>query len=334
MPFSIDADLRPYNTFSVAHRAAELFVLDTEDELPILLNRIVEKPLPTTILGGGSNVLFAKDYPGRVIVNRLKGFAVVYEDDTSILLQVGAGENWHQWVLHCLESGYYGLENLSLIPGCVGAAPVQNIGAYGVEFESVLHELEAVHLQSGERRVFSKQECKPGYRYSLFKEPDYEGWLIIAVTMRLQKKPIFVLNYRGLEALREQMNLTATDVSQAVIALRQSKLPDPTIIPNGGSFFKNPIVSAEKAGAICEQFLDCPCFPQSAGKKLSAAWLLDQASWKGYRRGDAGVYQNHALVLVNHGQATGAELWQLACDMRDSVDEKFGICLEPEIRVI
>ena len=334
MPFFTNADLKPFNTFSVQHTAAELFVINYEDDLPILMDKMTLQPLLTTVLGGGSNVLFTHDYPGRVVVNRLTGFEVVEETDESVTLRVAAGENWHQLVLRCLELGYSGIENLSLIPGSVGAAPVQNIGAYGVEFASILESVDAVNLQSGERRQFSKEDCQLSYRNSMFKQPSYEDWLITSVTMRLRKKPQFVLTYRGLDQLKGREGLTAQQVSQAVISLRQSKLPDPSAIANGGSFFKNPVVSAEKADRMSAQFSDCPCFPHGDGKKLSAAWLLEHSGWKGHRQGGAGVYKNHSLVLVNHGDATGQEIWQLACEMRDSVESKFGVRLEPEVKVI
>ncbi len=334
MSFLTNADLKPFNTFSVAHTAAELFVINSIEELPVLMDRMATHVLPTVVLGGGSNVLFTQNHPGRVVVNRLRGFTVVEENDSSVTLRVAAGEDWHQLVLKCLELGYYGIENLSLIPGSVGAAPVQNIGAYGVEFASVLESVEAVHLQSGEPRRFSKEDCQLSYRNSLFKQPDYADWLITYVTMRLNKKPQFILTYRGLDQLKGREGLTAKQVSQAVISLRQSKLPDPSTIANGGSFFKNPVVSIEKAGNMTAQFSACPCFPHGEGKKLSAAWLLEHSGWKGHRQGGAGVYENHSLVLVNHGDATGQEIWQLACEMRDSVEGKFGIRLEPEVKVI
>ncbi len=328
------ADLKSWNTFSVAYKAAELFILDSDSDVSVLLRRIQTYALPTLVLGEGSNVLFTKNYCGRVLINRLKGFEIIDESDFFVKIRVAAGENWHQLVLKSLALGYFGMENLSLIPGCVGAAPVQNIGAYGVEFASVLDGLEAVNLQSGEQRVFSKKDCQLSYRDSIFKKPGYENWLITAVTICLRKTPQFVLNYQGLESLQNGEKLTSTEVSQTVIRLRQSKLPDPAILGNAGSFFKNPVVSLEKAEELAEKFSDFSCFAYGENKKISAAWLLEKCGWKGYRQGDAGVYENHALVLVNHGKASGQEIWQLACQMRDSVDLNFGICLEPEIKII
>jgi UDP-N-acetylmuramate dehydrogenase len=334
MTIQSNADLKPYNTFAVSHRAAELVLLQSEADIAALVERMQSHPMPTVLLGGGSNVLFTQDYPGRVVVNQLHGVEKVAESGETVSLRIAAGENWHQLVMGCIEQGYCGIENLSLIPGSVGAAAVQNIGAYGVELVSVLQSVEAVNLQTGEHRVFNRDDCQLRYRHSIFKEPDYTDWLIVAVTLQLNKTPRFVLAYRGLEALQQQVDLTAREVSDTVIALRQSKLPDPSTIANGGSFFKNPVVAPEFADMLCAQHPRCPCFPHGEQKKLSAAWLLDQSGWKGHRRGDAGVYANHALVLVNHGGASGQELAQLASQMQDSVEAKFGIRLEPEVKLI
>lgn len=329
-----NADLKPYNTFAVSHRAAELILLQSDSDIPALVARVKSHPMPTVLLGGGSNVLFTQDYPGRVIVNQLTGIAVVADGDVDVSLRVAAGENWHQLVLFCLDKGYCGIENLSLIPGSVGAAAVQNIGAYGVELVSVLQAVEAVNLQTGEERRFSRDECQLSYRHSIFKEPAYSDWMITAVTLALSKEPQYVLTYRGLEELQQQDGLTLRQVSETVINLRQAKLPDPSTIANGGSFFKNPVVDPAIAEALCAQNPGCPSFPHGAKTKLSAAWLLDQSGWKGYRSGDAGVYDNHALVLVNHGSATGQQLSQLSAEMEDSVQSTFGIQLEPEVKLI
>ncbi len=334
MSIQLNADLSSFNTFSVVYKAAELFTIHLESDISLLLDRVAIYSLPTVVLGGGSNILFTKDYPGRVVINQLKGFKVLEESDSSVKIRVAAGENWHQLVLKCLALGYFGIENLSLIPGSVGAAAVQNIGAYGVEFISVLDMLEAINLKSGEKRIFSKADCQLSYRDSIFKRLDYEDWLITAVTIGLTKIPKFSLNYPGLEILQQCKGLTPIQVSEAVIALRRSKLPDPDIIPNAGSFFKNPIVKREEAEALIVKFPDLPYFSQGEMRKISAAWLLEKSGWKGHRQGDAGVYKNHALVLVNHGQASGQDIWQLACEMRDSVQATFGVRLEPEIKVI
>jgi UDP-N-acetylmuramate dehydrogenase len=333
----LKANLKAFNTFSVAHTAAELFVVESDADIPVLLERISSQAMPTVLLGGGSNVLFTGDYAGRVVVNRLRGFSVVEESNDTVLLRIAAGENWHAVVQKCLKLGYFGLENLSLIPGSVGAAPVQNIGAYGVELSSVLDSVSAVHLQTGEKRDFTRAECQLSYRNSLFKQAGSADWMITDVNLCLDKQPRFTLTYKGLEALQDKADagaLTAAEVSQAVVALRQSKLPDPGVVANAGSFFKNPVVSVERAEELLSRFPTCPSFFHGKERKLSAAWLLEQSQWKAHRRGDAGVYQNHALVLVNHGKATGQEIWSLAGDMRTSVEDRFGIRLEPEIKVL
>lgn len=334
MAIKVNADLKSYNTFAVSYRAAELILLESTADVTILIERMQSYPLPTILLGSGSNVLFTQDYPGRVVVNQLKGVDRLVESDTAVNLRIAAGENWHQLVMDCIDQGYYGIENLSLIPGTVGAAVVQNIGAYGVELISVLQLVEVVNLQTGERRTLDRDGCQLGYRHSIFKESIYANWLIVAVTLQLSKIPQFVLTYPGLEELQQLSGLTSRVVSNTVIALRQSKLPDPSVIANGGSFFKNPVVTQAVADSLCEQHPACPCFSQGGEKKLSAAWLLDQCGWKGYRVGDAGVYDNHALVLVNHGQASGEELVRLALEMQNSVEARFGIRLEPEVKLI
>lgn len=329
-----NADLKPYHTFSVSQRALELWLLESVEDIPCLIEDLASHPMPHVLLGAGSNTLFTRDYAGRVILNRLQGKVVLEEDENSVLLQVAAGENWHELVLYSLKQGYGGIENLSLIPGSVGAAVVQNIGAYGVEFVSVLAFVEAIDLKAGEKGIFQKEDCALSYRDSIFKHAGYENWLITSVVLRLSKKPKFVLTYRGLEELQQRNHLTPADVSEVVIKLRESKLPDPSVIANAGSFFKNPVIDSTFAKSFCEKYPDCPHFPHGIDTKISAAWLLEQLGWKGFRDGDAGVYEHHALVLVNHGLATGDELLKLAHEMQNSVQRQFHIGLEPEVKLV
>ena len=328
------ADLRPYNSFAVSYQTAKLFLLESEKELDLLLQDVADHPMPTLVLGGGTNVLFAADYRGRVVVNRLSGIALVEETEAAVKLKVAAGENWHQLVMYAIDAGCYGLENLSLIPGSVGAAPVQNIGAYGVELSSVLDGVEAIHLQTGERRVFSRAQCQLSYRNSVFKRPEYRDWMIVSVTLCLSKQPQFVLTYAGLEHLRDEPGLSAKKVSDAVMAVRQRKLPDPAVLPNAGSFFKNPVVDEAFARDLLQAHPGCPCFKMGGHCKLSAAWLLDQAGWKGVRRDGCGVHEQHALVLVNPDQGSGASIAKLARDMQQSVQQQFGVWLQPEVRIM
>lgn len=331
---TMPTSLQPYNSFAVDHQAERLFLLRSADQISELLQDISDSPMPTLVLGGGTNVLFTADYPGRVIINQLLGIEVIGETADAVMLQVAAGENWHRLVLYTIEQGYFGLENLSLIPGSVGAAPVQNIGAYGVEISSVLDSVEAVHLVSGERRVFGVTDCELSYRHSVFKQDSYRDWMIVSVTLRLAKTPQFNLSYSGLEQLANEPNLTAKMVSDAVIAIRQRKLPNPDCLPNAGSFFKNPVVAAEVAQSLILKYPTCPCFAAGHDCKLSAAWLLDQAGWKGLSRNGCGVHEQHALVLINPGRVSGHQVWQLALDMQQSVYQKFGIILQPEVKII
>ena len=327
--------LKALNTFGIEAAARYFCILRTLGGLKaVMLWRREHPDLPVLFLGGGSNMLFIADFPGMVVQVRLEERKVIAEDKDYVYLRAGAGENWHEFVRWTLEQGYAGLENLSLIPGTVGAAPMQNIGAYGVELKDVFYELDALDWRTAELRKFSLGDCKFAYRDSHFKSVEPGRWLIAAVTFRLPKQPVWKTDYAGVSEQIVGKTLDARVISDAIIALRQSKLPDPTVIGNAGSFFKNPLVAAEQFKALQASYPNCPGWPQGEQVKLSAGWLIDQCGWKGKRVGDAGTYEKHALVLVNHGQATGAEIWQLAQSIIASVQEKFGVRLEAEPNVI
>lgn len=327
--------LKALNTFGIEVTARYFCVLRTLGGLKtVMLWRREHPDLPVLFLGGGSNMLFIANHPGLVVQVRLEERAVLAEDNEHVYVRAGAGENWHEFVRWTIDQGYAGLENLSLIPGTVGAAPMQNIGAYGVELKDCFHELQALDWRTAELRKFSVEDCAFGYRESHFKSVEPNRWLIAAVTFRLPKKPVWKTDYAGVTELLADKVLNARVISDAIIALRQSKLPDPAVIGNAGSFFKNPVISQAQFAELKAAYPNCPAWLQDHQVKLSAGWLIDQCGWKGKRHGDAGTYEKHALVLVNHGQASGAEIWQLAQSIIASVQAKFGVHLEAEPNVI
>ena len=290
-------------------------------------------------LGGGSNVLLCNDYAGLVIRNAIRGKQIVHEDDDHVLLKVYSGESWHETVMYCVERNWGGIENLSLIPGTVGAAPMQNIGAYGVELEQVFDHLEAFNLHTFELEIFNKSQCAFGYRESVFKRQLKGQYFIYSVTFKLNKKPSIHADYGDIQAILNEKGLSAEtagikDVSDAVIHIRQSKLPDPKVLGNSGSFFKNPQITIEHFEALKLQFPDIKGYPQNDGMKVPAGWLIEQCEWKGKRVGNTGSHAKQALVLVNYGGATGSEIFQLAQDIIQSVADKFSIHLEPEVNIV
>ena len=290
------------------------------------------------VLGGGSNVLFTRDFNGCILKNNLKGIELIREDDSSYYVKTFAGENWHSFVMHCIHHNYAGLENLSLIPGNAGASPMQNIGAYGVEIKDVFYELEALHMEDGSLHTFHAEDCAFGYRESVFKRK-YKGEFIICnVSFQLKKQPVFHTSYGALEEELEKMGiqeLSIKAVSDAVIRIRSSKLPDPSMVGNAGSFFKNPVITQYQYDILKKSHPSIPGYPAGVGLiKLAAGWLIEQCGWKGYREGDAGCYPKQALVLVNYGQAKGQEIWDLSCRIIESVKEKFDVELEREVNII
>ncbi|RVU82792.1 UDP-N-acetylmuramate dehydrogenase [Leucothrix sargassi] len=330
--------LKALNSFGVAVTADLFTKLTSSADIDQLIQWRKDNPdTDCLLIGGGSNMLFRDDFKGLAVAVCLEGREQVTEDNANYYVKSAAGENWHEFVRWTIDQGYAGLENLSLIPGTVGAAPMQNIGAYGVELADRLHSLSAVDLHTGERREFSNEACQFAYRDSFFKSQQPDRWLIESVTFRLAKTPEWVTAYAGVEAALEGQTPNARLISDTIIALRQSKLPDPNVIGNAGSFFKNPIMPITQWEALKAEFPTIPGYPQKENGELiktSAGWLIDQCQWKAFREGDAGVYEKHALVLVNHGEASGAELWGLAEEIIASVKDKFGVVLENEPRLI
>lgn len=310
-------------------------MVHSQEELPAVLGCPFERRY---VLGGGSNVLFAGDFPGLVLLNRIGGIRIEEEDGGEVLLSAGGGVNWHELVLWTLNHHIYGLENLSLIPGTVGAAPIQNIGAYGVELRDVFHSLQAVELATGEMHTFGPKACEFGYRDSVFKRERKGDFFITRVFLRLSRKPRLNLTYGAIGKTLAGMGVSdpsPKDVSRAVVHIRQSKLPDPAQIGNAGSFFKNPEVPVEVFDRLREQFPDIVSYPLPGGRvKVPAGWLIERAGWKGRRIGNTGCYDHQALVIVNYGGATGAEIWAHARRVADSVEETFGLRLHPEVNVV
>ena len=330
--------LRPLNTFGIDANAQYFTSIGNIDDAREVLSSERFRSTPKMILGGGSNILFTKDFNGLVMKNELKGIMLLKEDADHYYVKAGAGENWHLFVMFCIDHGYAGAENLSLIPGNVGAGPMQNIGAYGVELKDIFHELEALNMQTLETEKFSNAECRFGYRESIFKREAKDKYLITSVTFRLNKKPAFNTSYGAIEKELEVMgvkDLSIKAISQAVINIRSSKLPDPAKIGNAGSFFKNPVVSMQKHELLKQEFPDIVAYKNSPSEmKLAAGWLIEQCGWKGKTYGDAGVHKLQALVLVNYGNAEGREIYNLSQRIMDSVFEKFGVELEREVNIV
>lgn len=338
MKIEKNISLKAYNSFGIDANTAELVTVSTIDDAIAALKQVKQSQLPLLILGGGSNVLLLKDWPGIVLLNRLEGIELIEENENEVRIKVGAGHNWHQLVLYCVNNGWAGIENLSLIPGCVGAAPIQNIGAYGVELKETFVSLEAIDLNTFEILSFNKQQCAFGYRDSVFKNEWKNRVMIVSVTFQLSKKPNFKTSYGAIGDELKRMGITELSIkaiSDAVIAIRQSKLPNPAVIGNAGSFFKNPVVSVSKAESLKSDFPDAVIYPvDEQHSKVAAGWMIEKAGWKGYRNQDYGVHANQALVLVNYGKANGREIFKLSEEIIQSVITKFGIELEREVNMI
>ena len=330
------------NTFGIDARAKFFAAFSTVTELSALTDlipgTIKGQVSPVLILGGGSNLLFTGNYNGLVLKNNIAGIEKISEDDEFVYVKAGAGENWHRFVLHCIDNNWAGVENLSLIPGNIGAGPMQNIGAYGVEIKEVFHELEAFHLQDKTIVKFGLADCAFGYRESIFKRKFKGQFAILTVTCRLRKHPVFTTSYGAITqelAKAGVKELSVKAISDAVIRIRSSKLPDPAVMGNAGSFFKNPEIPADKFSVLKDQFPGIVGYPLEDGRvKLAAGWLIEQCGWKGYRAGDAGCHANQALVLVNYGKATGQEIYDLSTRILESVKEKFDVALEREVNIV
>ncbi|TNF97744.1 MAG: UDP-N-acetylmuramate dehydrogenase [Gammaproteobacteria bacterium] len=330
--------LKNLNTLDIDVIAEQYVLVNKQDELSALLSQIDNEKM--LVLGGGSNYLFV---PGRlrglVLHIAVKGREIIEQGDDFVVVRAMAGEPWHDFVLWTLDQGFGGLENLSLIPGSVGAAPVQNIGAYGVEVKDSLVELEAMNRQTGEIRLFATHECAFGYRDSIFKSVQRDQWIILSVSFRLSRKAHQLhLDYGAIRQILEQRqikNPTIMDISDAVIAIRRQRLPDPKVLPNAGSFFKNPVVQSSTFDQLKDIHPQMPGFKLSDEQiKIPAGWLIEQCGWKGRRHGSCGVHDKHALVLVNYAGASGADIWNLAQQIQHSVQDRFGIQLIPEVNVV
>lgn len=336
MQLQENVSLLPYNTFHINAIARHFGIFSSVDDLQEILGAAGNTPL--LVVGGGSNILFTQNFNGLVLKNNLLGVELIKEDSLHYYIKAWAGENWHNFVLYCIERNYAGVENLSLIPGCVGASPMQNIGAYGVEIKDVFDELEAYDLEDQKIVRFTLNDCAFGYRESVFKNIYKGRFIILNVTYRLNKQPAFNTSYGAIEQELQSMGvhtLSIKNISQAVINIRSSKLPNPAEIGNAGSFFKNPQVSVEQYNALKQQYPTIPAYPvNDTYIKLAAGWLIEQCGWKGYRNGDAGVHAKQALVLVNYGNATGNDIFTLSCNIIESVQSKFNISLEREVNII
>lgn len=330
--------LEKFNTFGIRAYAHFFSRFSSLEELRgILDENVCESRL---ILGGGSNILLTKDFEGFVLKNEIPGIDLVNENEEFVFVRAGAGVRWHSLVTFCVNHNFAGVENLSLIPGNVGASPMQNIGAYGVEVKDVFYELEALHVKEKSVVKFRTNDCHFGYRDSVFKNKYKDQFAILQVTYRLRKKPEFNISYGAIKEELEKMkveNLSSKAISDAVIHIRTSKLPDPAMLGNAGSFFKNPVLTKSKFISIKDLMNDINIPFYSVDKenyKIPAGWLIEQCGWKGYRKGDAGCYSKQALVLVNYGNATGQEIYDLSEEIKISVEEKFGISLEREVNIL
>lgn len=330
--------LRSLNTFGLEAKASMYFRIRHRDDLTSLWKTNLLQLASPLVLGGGSNIVFKRDYRGLVLHNCLPGREVVSEDADSVRVRFGAGESWHDCVMFAVSQGWGGVENLSLIPGTIGAAPIQNIGAYGAELKDVFDSLEAFDLQTGEVRSFDRAACAFGYRDSYFKRAGKGRYCILSVVLRLSKQPVLNVSYGDIQATLAEMGIDrpgVQDVCAAVIQIRRSKLPDPVELGNCGSFFKNPIITQSQYEALKASYPDLKAFPADGDRvKIPAAWLIEKDGWKGKRVGNTGSHARQALVLVNYGGATGEEVARLAVQIARSVLEHFGVELEKEVNIL
>ncbi len=328
--------LKEFNTFGIQSIAKRFARFSSQDELKEILKELNDDSL--LILGGGSNVLFTKNFDGLVLRNEIKGFEITEESDDSVIVKSGAGEVWHEFVLNCLDHDFGGIENLSLIPGSVGASPMQNIGAYGVEIKDVFHSLEAYEIKTGNVKSFAHEECQFGYRESVFKRTLKDQFIILSVSFKLSKKHKINSSYGAIDselAERGILNPTIKDISNAVVAIRSSKLPNPKEIGNAGSFFKNPVVDLAVLSAIEKNYENVPNYSAGEGRvKLAAGWLIEQAGWKGKTISTYGVHKNQALVLVNYSDSLGSDIFELSTSIINDISSKFGVELEREVNIL
>jgi len=338
MNLSAHYPLQSLNTFGIAATAEWFGVCHSPDAWAEALSEAKKTERSVFVLGGGSNILLTKNVSGMVLRNAVEGITLLRDDDEHYYVKAGAGENWHGFVMHCVQNGYAGVENLSLIPGSVGAGPMQNIGAYGVELKDVFYELTALDRETYDLVTFNLEGCSFDYRSSVFKTTLRDRFVILDVTFRLRKKPVFNTSYGAIDEELQKAGVTELSlraVSDAVIRIRRSKLPDPAEIGNAGSFFKNPSVPVEVFDALKNTYPNIPGYPstQPGFVKTAAGWLIEQCGWKGFRRHDYGVHKNQALVLVNYGGASGKDIYDLSSEIVRSVHEKFGVELEREVNI-
>ena len=330
--------LKSLNTFGVDVKTRYIAEIFSDNDLFKLLEDKEFESVRKFILGGGSNILFTKDFEGLVIKNSIPGINIIDEDDESIIIETGAGVNWDDFVSYCVEKKWCGVENLSLIPGTVGAAPIQNIGAYGQELKNVLYNLEGIFIETGEKKIFNNYECKFSYRESIFKNEFKNKFVITRIVFKLSKKPEVNISY---PLVREELNNRKIsdpkirDLRKIVVDIRNSKLPDPKIIGNAGSFFKNPVVRNDKFKMLKEKYPELNSYPVDDDHvKLSAAALIEKCGWKGKRIGNCGSYEKQPLVIVNYGEATAGEILELANNIRSSVEENFEVTLQQEVNLV
>jgi UDP-N-acetylmuramate dehydrogenase len=334
-----NVSLLPYNTFRIDVKARFYTVVSSMEEARALFGSEIFRNNAHLILGGGSNILLTSDFDGLVVRNEIKGIAIAAENETTVTLKVGSGESWNDLVMFAVQNNYGGIENLSLIPGTVGAAPMQNIGAYGVEVREVIHKVEAIEISTGEERTFDNSECEFGYRESVFKQKLKGRYFISSITLSLTKTDHkFNVNYGAIREVLEknvEKSPSVKKISDAVIAIRKSKLPDPNVIGNAGSFFKNPTVDRAKFEKIRSQHPEIPSYPAEENKvKIPAGWLIEKSGWKGKTLENIGVHRHQALVLVNYGGGDGKKIWELAMNIQKSVENNFDVTLQPEVNVI
>ncbi len=330
--------LKPYNTFNIQVTTKHFVSIENTNQLKDIINNNLYKEMPKLILGGGSNLLFVNNFQGLILKIDIKGIEKIKETKNYIYIKAGAGENWHTLVEYCLDNNYAGIENLSLIPGTVGAAPIQNIGAYGIELKEVFHSLDSIEIESGGNKSFTKNECKFGYRDSIFKNKLKNKYIITYVTLKLRKKPKLNLKYGAILETLSKMGIetpTIKNVSNAVIKIRTEKLPDPSQLPNAGSFFKNPEISKDDFEKLKNKFHDIPAYKMKQNiMKIPAAWLIEKSGWKGKKIKNVGTHNKQPLVIINYGEATGQDINNFAKQIQLAVKAKFGIYLEEEVNII
>jgi UDP-N-acetylmuramate dehydrogenase len=337
MQIEENVSLKKYNSFAVDVQARYFLEIKSEEELQEFFSSSEFKRDKKLFLGGGSNILFTKDYEGLIVKITTKGNRVIEEGDNEVLVESSAGEKWNDFVTYCVEKNLYGVENLSLIPGTVGAAPIQNIGAYGAELKDVFESLEGIMIDSGEKKIFNKHDCQFDYRDSIFKKKYKDNFLITKVVLRLRKEKKFNLNYRAFQSYLkpgEQNKLTLREMSELVKRIRRDKLPNPQKYGNAGSFFKNPEVDLKKIQELQQKFIDLVHFKVEEDKyKISAGWLIEKCGFRGKNIGKVGTYKKQALVIINFGGATGDEIKSFSESIQKAVENKFDVTLTPEVNI-